>query len=43
MSATVFMNNKEIKNEGKNQMKNPFIVCHMMTSIDGRIDGKMTG
>lgn len=24
-------------------MKKPFIVCHMMTSIDGRIDCEMTG
>lgn len=24
-------------------MEKPFIVCHMMTSIDGRIDCTMTG
>ena len=24
-------------------MSKPFIVCHMMTSIDGRIDCEMTG
>ena len=23
-------------------MKKPFIVCHMMTSVDGRVDCQMT-
>ena len=34
----------EYKNDGgKEGMKKPYIVCHMMTSLDGRIDCAMVG
>ena len=27
----------------KNNMERPFVVCHMLTSLDGKIDGAFFG
>lgn len=34
---------KKIEKEGMIQMNKPYIVCYMMTSVDGRIDCDMVG